>query len=312
MKFIVDQIADIPEDMDWRNVRTVANPIMAKKKGSPTLSLEGLTADNFKERVDPLVKNGYVTTTSMPVVYESEAEIEHKIMSIERLTKSLLPGEDVIYLAGNSTITTAYGMVSALYAGFDEKDYNGHQAVCVDTQCASTGLALLVRDLVAYSPGSVEDAVEFILENRGRIAHVFTWGDFTYIKNSGKVRALPAFLGKLLRSHPLCSVEYVGDERPLVAIAQAIRGERRFFEKFARFVRDTIVDFDGEIVVAHGDDPELAKKIEAAILEVLPRIRILHWRCGPVIQAHGGPTSIHVNYYRKSPNNYQETIKLLK
>lgn len=312
IKFIVDMLADLPSTIDWVNICEVENPITAEKKGCEPIKLTGLTGSNFREKVDPLVmEKGYVTKTSLPVIYEAEGEAEAGILSIERLTESLLKNYDVVYLATNSAITAAYENVSVLYSEFWEGDYNGHRAVCVDTQCTSTGLALLIRDLLEAEPSSVEEVVEYVLANRGRVAHIFTWENFTYIKNSGKVRAFPAFIGKLLKCRPLCSVEYVDDERPLITLSQAIRGNAKTQKKFAEFIARTIEDPAGDIVVAHGDDPKFAEGFIEAIRKRLPKANILRWRLGPVIQAHGGPTSIHINYYRKFPNSYEETLKIL-
>ncbi len=314
IKFIVDEVSDLPEEVDQTNISVVKNSIILKKKGEREIEFHGLTADNFKDKVDGMVMHGhYIASTSMPVIYEAEDEEKYGVMSVERLTKELLKDNDVVFLATNSTITSVYSGVSMLYRDLAEcrDDYDGHLAICIDTQCASTGLALLIRNLTMQNFTTVEEVVDYVNENAGRIGHVFTWRNLTYIKNSGKVRGGVADLANLIKITPLGSVEYVGDERPLEVISKMNRGYKKAAMRLARFVKATIVEAATEVVVAHGNDPEFAAEVERRILEELPNVKILHWRCGPTIQAHGGPTSIHVNYLRKYPNSFEETKRIM-
>lgn len=313
IKYIVDQIADLPgSGIDMSDIRVVRNYVILEKKGEAPLELgERLNYSNFKELVDNYVKEGWRCKTSMPVLYESEGEEESGIMSIERLTRQLLAHDDVVFLATNSTITNTYPTVSSLYEEMMGNGHFIHRAICLDTECASTGLALLIRDLIDSAPASLEEVAEYVMNNAGRIGHVFTWRNLNYIKDSGKVSGPIAKIANLLQCFPVCSVEYVGNERPLVTLRPINRGYKKAARILAEIVAATIEDDAREVVVAHGNDEEFALEVRKAIYTVLPEIEILDWRCGPIIQAHGGPTSIHVNYRRKYPNSYEETKKVI-
>lgn len=319
--FIVDTLADLPSTLvaSRSDIRVIDIPIMAIYPGRETLTFNGLTADTFEE-VDELVQQGYVSKTSLPVIYETKDEEKHGVMSVERMTRAELEnGNDVLYLAINSAISGNYGMVSGCYNEIND-DYKGCHAACVDTQCASTGLAMLLADILnVYDGGqitNIDGLIHYIEHQRRKIGMLFTWFEFNYIKNSGKVTALPAFLGKVFGFHPFGSVEYMNnEERPLTTLSSSIRGTRKFCGVLARFIKTTIANPRGIITVAHGNCEERIQPILETLHIYLPEATILSgddWRCGAAIQAHGGPTSVHINYHRRSCsiNESQELVRL--
>lgn len=313
-QILTDSIADLPSFWaeKYPEVATVEMPVIAVKAGHREVEFKGLTADTFMDAHD-YVKQGYTTRTSLPVIYESAGEADVGVMSVERLTKQYLDaGKDVIYLALNSAISGVYANVSVMYEEL-ALQYPERKLIVVDTECASTGLAMLIMDLCAAELATVRQAEEFVLRQRSHIAHIFTWFDFTYIVRSGKVKSLAAVLGKILGFHPIGSEEYAGDGRPLVQIG-LFRGKFNFIDKLARLVMRTMVDPEGgPVIIAHGNCEDKALMIREAILGYLPKATIYcgpQWRCGAAIQAHGGPSSIHINYHRQ-PMTYEETLKIV-
>lgn len=315
VQFLTDAVSDLPASWakEHPEVTVVDTPIIVAKKGCTEVMFHNLTPDTFAE-VDAYVQRKYVSRTSLPVIYATPGEVESGVASVERLTKEYLKqGKDVVYLAMNSAISGTYEHVARLYDDINESQQFPSQAVmALDTRCAGTGLAMLIMDLIASKPRCLTDVEIYVLGRRSEIAHVFTWFDFTYIINSGKVNALSGFLGRVLGFHPLCSAEYVDGARPLSTISDRIRGTYKFIDLLSKFVRATIDDEHGVITVAHGNLPDKAAMIAEALREYLPMAKVLQgpdWRCSAAIQAHGGPTSIHVNYHRKRAT-FDETLKI--
>ncbi|MBQ3310387.1 DegV family EDD domain-containing protein [Candidatus Saccharibacteria bacterium] len=313
-QILTDAVCDLPATWlkSHPEIIVVDTPVIATKRGCRGIIFKDLTPDTF-DRADAYVKQGYTTRTSLPIIWETEDEEQRDIISVERLTRQFLEeGIDVVYLAMNSAISGTYGQVHVLYNELNERYAHSAMALCLDTECASTGLAMLIMDLIASEPKTLDDVREHVAVNQSKIAHVFTWLDFTYIVKSGKVNALSATIGKMLELRPLCSAEYLRGERPLIAISNKIRGTHKFVNILSKFVKATIDDERGVITVAHGNLPEKAEMIAGALSERLPKAQVLYgpdWRCGAAIQAHGGPTSIHVNYHRK-PASFEETAKI--
>lgn len=326
-QILTDSICDLP--LSWLKkhpmVTVVDTPITLTKPGAETLSFSGLMPPDDFMQIDEYVHKGYTSKTSLPTIY-GEAK-----NSVESLTnKYLTAGKDVIYLAMNSAISGSYEYIQAFYRNLIKKGQcpKGQTLLAIDTECASTGLAFLIRNmfkdekLTPSNPNDSDDIssssltassiASFVKENAPKVAHVFTWFEFNYVVKSGKVKALPAFLGKIFGCHPLCSAEYANSSRPLLTISGTIRGTSRFLNKFADFVAATIADSKSVVTIAHGNYLEGAKLISEAIKKRLPEATIIcnpEWRCGAAIQAHGGPTSIHVNYFR-NPASYADSLQI--
>lgn len=323
--FMLDSLADLPPSLiaGRSDIVVLDVPIIAVKPGGEEVVFNHLTADTFAE-ADELVQQGWVTKTSMPKVYASEHEENYGILSVERATREAVKnGKNVVYLAVNSEISGAFQAISALFEQLNE-EFGAARAICIDSGCASTGLAMLLGDLLkefdrlghyAEGPALLYDIKDYVRDHTQKIAMIFSWFEFEYIKNSGKVAALPAFLGKIFGIHPIGSVEYREDgSRPLITFSQRIRGTKRFFSILARFVSETIAKEDDFIIVAHGNCAEKVAPLIRELSIYIPKATILHgpeWRCGAAIQAHGGPTSIHVNYHRKTPNSFAKSSALL-
>ena len=324
IQYLTDGTSDLPPAWLKKHpeVTVVDTPIVAIKPGCPEVSFTGLTPDTFAE-ADEYVRKGYTTKTSLPVIWQTPEEEAIDIMSVERLTRQYLSeGKSVVYLAMNSAISGAFSQVWTLFQfmsdGVCRSEDDGEammtkdRVLCLDTQCASTGLAMLIMDLIASEPEDLRDVMNFVEDRRKHIAHVFTWFEFGYIMRSGKVNALSAMIGKLFGFHPICSAEYVDEARPLMTVSDRIRGTYKFIDLLSKFVRATIANEDGVITVAHGNLPDKAEMIAEALREYLPEAKVLQgpdWRCGAAIQAHGGPTSIHINYLR-NPATYDETLRI--
>lgn len=322
--FMLDALADLPPSSiaGRTDIIVLDIPVIAIKKGEKERLFNRLTADSFAE-VDELVQQGWITKTSMPRIYASESDKEYDVPSVEQETRKMIDsGKQVIYLAINSQISGTYQAVSALYAQLNE-EYGAEQAICIDSSCASTGLALLLGDILKeydrlgcyVDKSTIAQSIrDYVYERSKSIAMLFSWFEFEYIKNSGKVAALPAFLGKVFGIHPLGSVEYLDDgSRPLITFPDKIRGTKRFFSVLSRFISETIAEDNGIIIVAHGNCAERVQPLIQELGVYLPRATILHgqeWRCGAAIQAHGGPTSIHINYHRK-PATFKESKAIL-
>jgi predicted TIM-barrel fold metal-dependent hydrolase len=95
-------------------------------------------------------------------------------------------------------------------------------------------------------------------------------------------------------------------------VCSRLRGEKRLAVAVAKFIKATITSKIGEITVSHGNAPSFVIKVVEAIREELPEARIYFgtdWRVGLTIQAHGGPTSLHINYHRKPETNSLASTK---
>lgn len=319
-QILTDALSDLPDFWlaDYPEVTIVDTPITVSK-GEESIVMHGLKPGDFPQ-VATYVDKGYSAQTSCPDIYM--AEDDDPSLSVEGISRGYLDqGKDVLYVAMNGTLSSTYAHVSSLYKELAPQ-YPDRQVICVDSECMSTGLGMLVMDVMDYcrkeAITDIKDLVSFIEKQRAGIAHVFSWSEFSFIRKSGRVGLLPAFLGGALHFQPFCSSEYDDrreGERILLPIKSTVRGKEKFCKLVAAFARETIIDPKGTIIVAHGAVQEFANQIAERIQKELPDAHILvgpDWRVSAGIQVHGGPTSVHINFHRKQPNCFTTTSELVK
>ncbi|MBR6158807.1 MAG: DegV family protein [Lachnospiraceae bacterium] len=167
--------------------------------------------------------------------------------------------------------------------------------VNVDTRCVSGGLGLLVKNVVRlYEAGEPMQAVlDYIEENKLKIAHRFTVDDLNWLKRGGRVSNASALVGTLLSIKP---VLYVPDEGTLVASSK-VRGRKNALNTIIDSVRSDLGDTKKpEFLINHADCIDDALYVKQRILETYPDAEIEISGLGVVIGAHCGPGLFTVFY----------------
>ena len=326
-QIITDSTCDLPKS--WVAAHpyvTVVDVPVILTRGSESHILRDLGPDDFNAAED-YVEQGFRASTSHPMIYSTNTGSQHprSMDSIEDIARENAEnGKDVIYVVMNSALSGAYGNATPLFRQLQEEyKGSGRRLICVDSQCMSTGLALLLLDIAeGIEKGTLQDVdqiASFVEEQRGHIGHFFTWGELSYIKNSGRVSSVQAMIGNILGLRLLCSAQYCSDgQRRLEHITPSrigmvkLRGIGKWAEAVATIAEKNIVDPTGTIIIAHGNVPRDAHIIYTRMVKHLPNAKYMigdAWRCGSGIQAHGGPTSIHVNFHTKNIGLLEETIK---
>jgi|GEM_PF-2609707 len=320
---IITDLADLsPEFAKKNDIKIAQNKIDIHGMHVYTLYEYTLSPDQFLTEIDQeLIKpDKAILSTSLPQLWD-DGDPDTPPSIEELVTESAEAGKDVIYLACNSAITGSYQTVSAFLNNEMADRYPDIKMFCIDTQCASTGLGMLIRDLLAANVDSVEDAFDFIETNRHSIAHIFSWSDLSYVRRSGKVSGSIVLAQRIAGFRPIgCVANHVPDhpkkERPLTILSHSlrVRGDRKSAKFIAEIVARTIKD--GEVTVNHGNNPAWAELIAKAIQKLLPETKVLYgpdYRVGNTIQAHGGPTSMHINYHwRTQYNDFRELERVVQ
>ena len=131
--------------------------------------------------------------------------------------------KNIIFLDMTRPLSSSYRYCEEAIEELKE-DYPDSNIINVDTRCVSGGLGMLVKNVVRlYEAGeSMESVLEWIEDNKLKIAHRFTVDDLNWLKRGGRVSNASALVGTLLSIKP---VLYVPDEGTLVA-AQKVRGRK--------------------------------------------------------------------------------------
>ena len=165
----------------------------------------------------------------------------------------------------------------------------------IDTRCVSGGLGLLVMNVVRLyeSDAPLETMLEWIEDNKLRIAHRFTVDDLQWLRRGGRVSNASALVGTLLSIKP---VLYVPDEGTLVA-ATKVRGRKAALSTIINSVKEDLQDASKtEFLINHADCLDDAGYVKEKILEMYPDATVTISGLGVVIGAHCGPGLFTVFY----------------
>ena len=318
-QILTDALCDLPPSWVAAHdyITIIDTPINISGDGK-SLTLRHLSPDDFGQ-VEYYVKECKCRAmTSQPSIFDPGEDNPESVESITR--KYVRTGKDVIYITMSSFLSGTYSTASICYGELAEwAEENGQHVRCVDSQCMSTGLGLLLLELAKAIENNtvkdIDDIEDFVKSERAHIGHFFTWGELSYIKLSGRVGAVRAMIGTILGVRLMCSAQYnEAHERKLEHINPHafLRGINKFGEALGQYIRRHIDDPHGIIIVAHGNAPRDAELVTSKLRKYLPDATYLtghDWRCSAGIQAHGGPTSLHVNFRTKDVSTLEQTTK---
>ena len=207
----------------------------------------------------------------------------------ERVMRPVLEeGKDVLCLAFTSGLSTTYQ--SAVIAANELKEAFPQRTIhVIDTLCAARGQGLLVWHACKRRDAGMglEELAAWVEENKLNMAHWVTVDDLNHLKRGGRVSATTALVGGLLNIKPIIHV----DENGKLDTVGKVRGRKAAIELLANKVAELGEGYDNETVfVAHGDCPEDADTLAAAIKAKCPFVKEVRiGYVGGVIGAHTGP-----------------------
>lgn len=248
-------------------------------------SYEDDCLDSTRDAVYKRMRNGEILTTSAINMFTYKEFFEGLIKQ----------GKDVIFLDMSWVLSASYRFCNEAIEEL-KKEYPERRIINVDTRCVSGGLGLLVEKVIElYEAGeSMQTVLDWIEENKLKVAHRFTVDDLTWLKRGGRVSNASALIGTLLSIKP---VLYVDNEGALVAISKA-RGRKKALAEIIAGVISDIKNPDGMVIrINHADCLEDAEFVKEQILATYPSIKEISINnLGVVIGAHTGPGLLAVFY----------------
>lgn len=202
----------------------------------------------------------------------------------------LQSGKDVLYLGFSSGLSATYS-AGAVAARELAEQYPERKVLAVDTLCASLGQGLMVY-LAAQKKregASIEELRDYVEANKLKLCHWFTVDDLFHLKRGGRVSAVTAVVGSVLRIKP---VLHVDDEGHLINVEKA-QGRVSSLKALVRHMEETAIAPETQhVFISHGDCMEDAERLSQMIRSRLGVKDILIHDVGPVIGNHSGPGTL--------------------
>lgn len=203
--------------------------------------------------------------------------------------------KDIVFLDMTRELSSSWKFCEEAIEELKE-DYPERTITNVDTRCVSGGLGMLVEQVVElYEAGkSKQEVLDWIENNKLRIAHRFTVDDLNWLKRGGRVSNASALIGTLLSIKP---VLYVPDEGTLVATSK-VRGRKNALNSIIESIKKDVKNPDGMIFrILQADCAEDAEYVKQKLLEEFPTVKeISITGLGVVIGAHCGPGLFTIFY----------------
>ncbi len=210
-------------------------------------------------------------------------------------------GKDIIHATLSSGISGSYN--SALLAKEQlQEEYPERKITIIDSLAASSGYGMYIDALADYRDEghSYEETVDFALNNRQNLNHLFYSTTLEYFIKGGRISKTSGVLGGVLG---ICPVMHVTKEGKLEAYMKPIgvkRAIKRMLSEMERLVKDGH-DYDGKVFISHSDvldqAQSLASQIEAAYPKIDGKVQIFD--IGTTIGAHTGPGTVALFFWGK-------------
>lgn len=213
------------------------------------------------------------------------------------LEQALETHDCVLHIAFSSGLSGSYQ--SARIAAMElQEQYPDKQIAVVDSLAASLGQGLLVHIAVQMRDAgqSFQQTVDWCMENRLHVVHLFTVDDLFHLYRGGRVSKATAIVGSMLNMKP---VLHVDDEGKLVAVGK-MRGRKRALDDLVKRMGEQIGDYENKtFFISHGDCLADAEYVRDQVKEKFGISDCLINFVGPSIGAHSGPGTIALFFLGK-------------
>ncbi len=259
---------------------------------SLTLVYDGETTEHKNDDINP--EEFYNKMRSGITAKTSAINLE---MFKEAFIKELEKGNDILYIAFSSGLSTTYNS-GRLACEELKEEFPERKIIAVDTLAASAGFGMLLDLAVKESQkgATIEEVAKFVENTRLHLCHWFTVDDLVYLKRGGRVSPTVAFVGGLLGIKP---VMHMDDEGHLINVTK-VRGRNAAIQALAdKFGELAVNKTAGPVYICHGDCQEDANTLAKIIKETYGVEVECTVYTGPVIGAHSGPGTLALFFIGK-------------
>lgn len=230
-----------------------------------------------------------ISKGSAPVT--SQVNVDEYCQFFEPFLKE---GMDILHLTLSSGISGTYNSACVAKEELEAK-YPDRTIAVVDSLGASSGYGLLVDSVADLRDKNValEDAVQWVEENRLNVHHWFFSTDLTSFKRGGRISATSAMLGTVLN---ICPLMNINDKGCLIPV-QKIRTKKKAIQEIIRMMENHAIgglSYSGKCFISHSacekDAKEVASLIEERFLNLSGPVVINS--VGTVIGSHTGPGTV--------------------
>lgn len=284
-KFTVstDSTADLYKQyVDENDVKFVSLTYTIEESGKLTDGLDAFTEYGEYVAFYKKLREGGFSRTSM---LNLESHVEH----FTKLGKERC--RDVVHFTISSGLSPTATVAEQAFAEV-KKQYPDLNVIVIDPLTATIGQGELVKAAVRLrnEGKTAQEAADYVNEMKHHIQHVIIANDLYYLKRGGRVSAVAAVAGTLLKVKPVLTFDREGK----LFVTEKCKGMKKAFA-YALDKMEAMppVEDNRMISIVHTDAEEGANELKQMIEQrygYTPSVTIM----GPVIGSHVGPGSVSV------------------
>lgn len=276
---ITDSTADLPSELaDSLGIHVVPLNVMFGNEAF----LDGVTikSDEFYRRLE---SGDVFPTTSQPAAG----------VFLEKYREVAASSDEIISIHISEGLSKTINSARHARQEFGE---GGARIEVVDSRQVGMGLGLVVLAVARAARDGLDlSALTTMARSLVDSAHIYFLVDtLEYLRRGGRIGRAQAFLGSILRIHPILTIED-GVVEPL----ERARSRRKGLARLRALVE--AAGPASAVATCSAGVPELARELADLLKALAPGGEVIMADVGPVVGAHGGPGLIGVAFISERP-----------
>lgn len=213
--------------------------------------------------------------------------------------EKLLQKGDLLHIAFTSGQSGSVHNAMLAAKELQEK-YPERKLIVIDSLCSSSGYGMLV-DTVADlrdEGKSIEEAAQWVRENRNTVHHQFFSSNMTQFRRTGRVSGAAAMVATIMSICPIMRLDDAGAIKAYGKVRGKKKAVETTIEAMAKHAQGG-ENYDKRCYVCHSQCPEDAQMLidglEARFPHIKGKIRLCD--IGTIIGSHSGPGTVAVFFY---------------
>ena len=213
--------------------------------------------------------------------------------------EKLLQKGDLLHIAFTSGQSGSVHNAMLAAKELQEK-YPERKLIVIDSLCSSSGYGMLV-DTVADlrdEGKSIEEAAQWVRENRNTVHHQFFSSNMTQFRRTGRVSGAAAMVATIMSICPIMRLDSAGAIKAYGKVRGKKKAVETTIEAMAKHAQGG-ENYDKRCYVCHSQCPEDAQMLIDGLEVRFPRIKGKIRLCdiGTIIGSHSGPGTVAVFFY---------------
>lgn len=203
---------------------------------------------------------------------------------------------DMIYISCSSALSGSINIARIVAKELTEQ-FPDSKIYCVDSLISSLGQAhqAITASKMRTEGKSVDEVFAFLEENKLKVNQCGTVESLEYLRRAGRVKASSAFFGNIFGVKPIIISDRIGQNFAI----KKVKGTANALQSIAQEICDAADGNYETLYISHADNPELAAKLQEAILAIAPFTEVVSGIIGPIVGASVGPGTIIAFCYGK-------------